>query len=84
MNFVRRREVKGIKKSVEKENGNEKRVNKKKRKKEGRRIPFAVVEVTEVTSKFRGILQIAICNAAKENFSSRVSSQNSNNARNEC
>lgn len=54
------------------------------RKKEGRRIPFAVVEVTEVTSKFRGILQIAICNAAKENFSSRVSSQNSNNARNEC
>lgn len=83
MNFVRRREVKGIKKSVEKENGDEKRV-KKKRKKEGRRIPFAVVEVTEVTSKFRGILQIAICNAAKENFSSRVSSQNSNNARNEC
>lgn len=56
----------------------------KKEKKEGWRIPFAVVEVTEVTSKFRGILQIAICNAAKENFFSRVLSQNSNNARNEC
>lgn len=67
MNFVRRREVKGIKKNVEKEN--EKRMNKKKKrkKKRGRKeYSFAVVEVTEVTLKFRGILQIAICNAAKE------------------
>lgn len=61
-------------------------IRKKRKEKRGRKeYSFAVVEVTEVTLKFRGILQIAICNAAKEKLlPPPASSHNSNNARNEC
>ena len=85
MNFVRRREVKGIKKNVEKEN--EKRMNMKKKKGKKREEGILFCSRRGNRSDFEIPRDSANCDlqcGKRKTSPPPASSHNSNNARNEC